>query len=93
MTPFSEWPHWLQFIVVFPNVLLGFVATWLWWPKTGKSWRKFGFVALYLLCFYLVMHFVFRHGRSAECDENGDADCARSQRGRFEAVSHRLIIA
>jgi len=60
MTRFSEWPAWLQAVVVVPHALLGFCAVWLWWPKSDKDWRKFGFVARYLLIFYLVMHFVFQ---------------------------------
>lgn len=56
---FSEWPHWVQVAVILPHALLGFVATWLWWPKTDAAWRKFGFVAAYLLVFFLVMRYVF----------------------------------
>ena len=37
-----------------------FFATWFWWPKTDEGWRKCGFVAGYLLLFYLVMRFVFK---------------------------------
>jgi hypothetical protein len=59
MRRFSDWPTWLQTLVLLPHVLLGFAAVWLWWPKSGKEWRKFGFVAAYLFAFYLVMHFVF----------------------------------
>jgi hypothetical protein len=59
MTRFAEWPKWLQALIVVPHALLGFVAFWLWWPKSDKEWRKFGLVAAYLLGFYLVMHFVF----------------------------------
>jgi len=59
MTRFSDWPVWLQALVVVPHGLLGFVAFWLWWPKSDKEWRKFGLVAAYLLAFYLIMHFVF----------------------------------
>jgi hypothetical protein len=54
MTRFSDWPGWLQVL------LLGFVATWLRWPKSDKGWHKFGFVAAYLFAFYLVMHYAFQ---------------------------------
>jgi hypothetical protein len=53
MTKFSDWPTWLQALVLAPHVVLGFTAVWLWWPKSGKEWRKFGFVAAYLLNFLL----------------------------------------
>jgi len=56
----SEWPQWLQILIFLPHGILGFVAFWLWWPKTDKGWRKFGIVAGYLLVFYLVMRFVFK---------------------------------
>ncbi|MCU1283747.1 MAG: hypothetical protein JWO13_97 [Acidobacteriales bacterium] len=59
MPKFSDWPEWLQVAVLFPHAMLGFVATWLWWPKTDKEWSRFGLVAAYLLVFFLVMHFVF----------------------------------
>jgi hypothetical protein len=59
MTRFSDWAGWLQALVVVPQVILGFVAFWLWWPKSDIEWRKFGCVAAYLLAFYLVLHFVF----------------------------------
>ena len=42
MTQFSEWPDWLKAVVIIPHGLLGFIATWLWWPKSDKGWRKFG---------------------------------------------------
>lgn len=60
MKPFGEWPTWLQFVILFPHGLLGFFATWFWWPKTSREWRKFGFVAAYLFVFYCVMRFVFK---------------------------------
>jgi hypothetical protein len=59
MTRFSDWPGWLQVLVVAPHAILGFVAFWLWWPKSEEGRRKLGYVAAYLLAFYLVMHFVF----------------------------------
>jgi len=59
MTKFSEWPTWLQVLVLFPHGLLGFVAFWLWWPKSDKEWRKFAFVAGYLILFFVVMRYVF----------------------------------
>lgn len=59
MPQFDTWPHWLQTTVMVPHVLLGFVATWLWWPKTDRGWFKFGVVAAYLVVFFLIMHFVF----------------------------------
>ena len=59
MMRFADWPTWLQALIVVPHALLGFVAFWLWWPKSDKEWRKFGLVAAYLVVFYLFMHFVF----------------------------------
>jgi hypothetical protein len=57
ITPFAEWPLWLQVLV--PHGVLGFVAFWFWWPKSEKEWRRFGFVAGYLFVVYLVLRFVF----------------------------------
>lgn len=59
MIRFADWPQWLQAIVIVPHVILGFVATWFWWPKSNAGWLKFGLVAGYLLVFFLVMHYVF----------------------------------
>jgi CHASE2 domain-containing sensor protein len=56
---FSDWPKWVQYLVLIPHGILGFVATWLWWPKSDQSWQKFGLVAAYLLVFLLVMRYVF----------------------------------
>jgi hypothetical protein len=60
MTPFVAWPKWLQAVVVLPHAVLGYFAFWLWWPKSDREWRKFGWVSAYLLAFYLVMHFGFQ---------------------------------
>lgn len=57
---YSEWPEWLKYVVMLPHALLGFFATWFWWPKDAQGWRRFGFVAGYLLVFFLVMRYVFR---------------------------------
>lgn len=59
ITKFADWPGWLQTLVVAPHAILGFICTWLWWPKSKQGWRKFGFVAAYLMLFLLVMHFIF----------------------------------
>ena len=58
-TPFAAWPPWLQFVVMAPNAVLAFLTCWLWWPKSDREWRRFGFVAAYLLIFFGVMRFVF----------------------------------
>jgi hypothetical protein len=55
---FDQWPGWVQTIVILPNAILGYIATWLWWPKSERGRKKFGFVAAYLLLFLLAMHFV-----------------------------------
>jgi len=59
LTPYSHWPDWLKFIIIAPNGLLASISCWLWWPKSDQEWRKFGFVAAYLIIFALVMHFAF----------------------------------
>jgi hypothetical protein len=59
MTKFSNWPGWLQALVMIPHVILGFVATWLWWPNSTQGRMKFGLVAGYLFLFFLVMRYVF----------------------------------
>jgi len=60
MTKYSNWPLWLQVLVVAPHGILLSAALWLWWPNTDKDRRKFGFAAAYLVSFYLFMHFVFQ---------------------------------
>lgn len=60
MTKCSEWPQWFQILILVPHSILGFVAFWLWWPKSDEGWRKFLIVNAYLLVFYLVMHFGFK---------------------------------
>jgi hypothetical protein len=64
MTRFTDWPQWLQTLVLVPHGILASVACWWWWPKSDKEWRKFGFVAAYLIAFLLVMHYVFHMGFS-----------------------------
>jgi hypothetical protein len=59
MTKFSDWPQWLQVLVVAPTAVLLTVML-CWWPKDAKGWKRFWIMAAYLLLFYLVMHFVFR---------------------------------
>lgn len=58
--PYSQWPQWVQAVVVIPHVLLAMAATLLWWPKTKRNFRRFTIVALYLLVFFVVMHYVFK---------------------------------
>ena len=58
ITPVSEWPSWLQFLVFAPNAILNGVLWW-WSPKTKKDWRRWGFAVAYLIAFYLVMYLVF----------------------------------
>ena len=59
MTKYSDWPSWLQILVVGPHCALLAFANWVWWPKSGKGWLRFGFVLAYLVVFFLVMHYVF----------------------------------
>jgi hypothetical protein len=59
MPRYSDWPLWLQVLVVAPHGLLLNAALWLWWPKSDKDRKKFGIVVAYLLFFVAVMHFVF----------------------------------
>jgi len=59
ITPFREWPLWLQYVVLVPHALAGFLAFWLWWPKSDKDWRKFMCAAGYLFVVYLVLRYVF----------------------------------
>ena len=60
ITPYSEWPTWLQIVVLGPNGLLLAFTTWIWWPKSNREWRRFALVMAYLIVFYLIMHFVFK---------------------------------
>jgi hypothetical protein len=57
--PFAQWPNWLQVVVLVPHGLFGFIATWFWWPRSEKGWKRFGIVAAYLFVFFLVMRFAF----------------------------------
>jgi len=59
MTKFSQWPVWLQVLVLVPHGVLGWAAFWLWWPKSKKEWRRFTLVAVYLFGVFLVLRYVF----------------------------------
>jgi hypothetical protein len=59
LIPYSAWTTWLQVLVMAPNALLAGYACWAWWPKAKREWTRFGWVAAYLLVFFLVMRFVF----------------------------------
>jgi hypothetical protein len=59
LTPVSQWPSWVQFLVFGPHAILMGILTWVWWPKTNKDWRRFGIAFAYLIVFYLVMYYVF----------------------------------
>jgi hypothetical protein len=59
MKRFSDWPLWLQIVVVVPHGILGFIAFWLWWPRSRNERNKFLIVAVYLFAFYLVMRYLF----------------------------------
>ena len=66
ITPFAQWPKWLQILVLWPNILLAVIWTFLIWFKTDKELQRLGFgfkrvamVFAYLAAFYLVMQFVF----------------------------------
>jgi hypothetical protein len=61
IVPYSEWPTWLQVLIVAPNALLAGFACWVWWPKSSREWCRFGLVAAYLVVFFLVMVFVFHY--------------------------------
>jgi hypothetical protein len=59
MKPYAEWARWLQILIVTPNGLLAAYALAWWWPESEKGRRAQGWVVIYLLAFYLLMHFVF----------------------------------
>jgi hypothetical protein len=46
-------------LVLAPHGVLGFVAFWLWWPKSKEGWRKFLLVAGYLFAFLPDMRYTF----------------------------------
>lgn len=57
MTKAQDWPLWLQLLLGVPHAVLASVMCWLWWPKTDKEWRLFGFLVAYLLLaltFYMI---------------------------------------
>jgi hypothetical protein len=51
---FSRWPHWLQYAVMVPHGIAGFLMFWIWWPKSDREWRRFGYAAAYLFVVYLI---------------------------------------
>lgn len=57
---YSQWPRWLQAVVVAPHVLFAMFATLVWWPNSKEDRRRFTIAAAYLLLFYFVMHFMFK---------------------------------
>jgi len=59
LPPVQTWPTWVQTLVIGPNAILLGVLTWLWWPKTKREWRRFGYVYAYLLAFFGILYFVF----------------------------------
>lgn len=59
IVPYSDWPGWLQVLIMAPNALLAGYTCWAWWPKSSREWRKFGFVLAYLVVFFSAMVFVF----------------------------------
>ena len=59
MTKYSDWPHWLQMLVLVPHGLLASVMCWIWWPKSEKEWTRFGLLCEYLILFFSIMHFAF----------------------------------
>ena len=60
ITPFAQWPSWLQTLILAPNALLAGIMCWFWWPKSNREWNKFGILAAYLIVFFVVMHYVFK---------------------------------
>jgi hypothetical protein len=36
LTPYDEWPKWLQYLVIIPHGHAYF-ALWLWWPKRTRA--------------------------------------------------------
>ena len=59
ITPFNDWPTWLKILVLGPNFPLLIVLRF-WWPKNNKAWGRFGLLLIYLVVFFLVMHYVFK---------------------------------
>jgi len=69
ITPYAQWPKWLQILVLGPNILLALVWVWLTLFKKDEELQRLGFgfkrMAIffaYLAAFYLVMHLVFHWG-------------------------------
>jgi hypothetical protein len=59
MPRYSDWPVWLQMLVMFPHGVLVFVLAYLWFPRSDEGRRLGLFLLLYLVAFCLVMHYVF----------------------------------
>ena len=59
LPPVETWPECVQILVIGPNALLLGILTWVWWPKTNREWKRFGYVFAYLIVFFAVLYFVF----------------------------------
>jgi hypothetical protein len=59
LPPVASWPEWVQIVVIVPTGLLASYMCWIWWPGTGRMWRRFGFLLAYLLLFFAILYFVF----------------------------------
>jgi len=59
ITPYADWPRWLQVAVMLPNCVLFYFAMYVWWPKTEREWRKLEMALAYLIVSFLVLIYVF----------------------------------
>ena len=60
MNKFSDWPFWLQMLVIVPHGALAFVMIWFWRPETRRGWMWFAALGVYLVTAVLVMHLAFK---------------------------------
>ncbi len=56
MPKYSEWPQWLQLLVMVPHGILLCVLAWLWWPRSDEGRRTAVFAFLYLAAVLPVLH-------------------------------------
>ena len=59
ITPYSDWPRWLQVAVALPNCVFVYFLLYKWWPKTKRQWRKFEITFACWMVYLLVMIYVF----------------------------------
>lgn len=59
ITPYADWPRWLQVAVMLPNCVLSYFVMFRWWPKTKREWRRTEIALANMIVSLLVLIYVF----------------------------------